>query len=471
VPDPVASPPATEPLDPRRARLLVTVWIGQLFSLVGSSLTAFVLGVWVYQRTGSVSQFAMIFLASTLPVLFAAPFAGVLADRRDRRRLMLAADAAAALATAVVVALYAAGALQVWHIYLTTAVGAVAGALHQISFAALTPRLVGRRNLARFNGMMQAGRAVQIAAPLLAGALVGTVGVGGVLALDLATFVVAAGTLLAVRLPSDATRPAGAAGGSAGAGEGLRAAGAGWRYLRARPGLPALLVLFGAYNALFALAGVLVQPLILSFASPATLGALMFAGGAGLFAGSLLMSAWGGPRRRMGAVHFGLAAGGVALALHSLAPSAVLIAVMAPAFLFTLPVINTAATTLMQTKVESAVLGRVMATARVVADAAVPVAYLAAGPLADRVAEPLMRDGGPLAGGVGAVIGTGPGRGIALVFAVTGAAMLVLAAVSYAVPTLRRVDELPDAKDLDADGAAPGAPGSAQDAPVREGAH
>nr|WP_280526216.1 MFS transporter [Couchioplanes caeruleus] len=442
-----------ERADPRRARLLVTVWAGQLVSLVGSSLTAFVLGVWVYQRTGSVSQFAMIFLASTLPAILAAPFAGVLADRWDRRRLMLGADAVAALATGAVAVLYAAGLLAVWHVYVTTAVGAAAGVLHQISYASLTPRLVGKRHLARFNGMMQAGRAVQIAAPLLAGALVASIGVGGVIALDLGTFAVAAATLLVVRMPPEVTRPAGAGGAGTAAGPpgpAWRQAAAGWRHLRERPGLPALLVVFGLYNALFALAGVLVQPLILSFAPAATLGALMFAGGAGLFAGSLVMSAWGGPRRRVTGVHAGLAAGGVALALHSLAPSPWLIAVVAPAFLFTLPIINTAAMTLLQTKVESAVLGRVMAAARVVGDAAVPLAYVAAGPLADRVAEPLMRDGGALATGPGALLGTGPGRGIALIFAVTGVAMLALAAVAYAVPSLRRVDDLPDAQDLDA---------------------
>ncbi|MFI5496428.1 MFS transporter [Actinoplanes sp. NPDC051859] len=450
-------------MDPRRVRLLVTVWAGQLVSLVGSSLTAFVLGVWVYQRTGSVSQFAMIFLASTLPAILAAPFAGVLADRWDRRRLMLGADSVAALATGAIAALYAADVLAVWHVYVTTAVGAAAGVLHQVSYASLTPRLVGKRHLARFNGMMQAGRAVQIAAPLLAGALVATIGVGGVLALDLGTFAVAATTLLVVRIPTEVTRPAGPESGAAAPSGSAWQAAAGWQHLRERPGLPALLVVFGVYNALFALAGVLVQPLILSFASAATLGALMFAGGAGLFAGSLLMSAWGGPRRRVTGIQAGLAVAGVALALHSLAPSPWLIAVVAPAFLFTLPVINTATMTLLQTKAESAVLGRVMATARVVGDAAVPLAYVAAGPLADRVAEPLMRNGGALAGGPGALLGTGPGRGIALIFAATGLAMLALAAIAYAVPSLRRVDDLPDAQDLDA------APLGAAEPTVREG--
>ncbi|WDZ82964.1 MFS transporter [Micromonospora cathayae] len=418
----------------------IAIWLAQLVSLIGSSLTAFVLGVWVYQRTGSVTQFSLIFLAATLPAVLVAPFAGALADRRDRRRLMLLSDTLAAAGTAALAALVAADALAVWHIYLATALSAGASTVHQVAYQAMTPALVGKKHLGRFNGLMQVSRAVQIAAPLVAGVLVVTIGIGGVMAIDLGTFVVAAGTLLLVRLPAEVTRPAGA-----GPAEPvLRGAAAGWRYLRDRPGLLQLMVVFGAFNFLFGIAGVLVQPLILSFTSPDVLGVLMFAGGAGLFAGSLVMGAWGGPKRRITAVCGGLAAGGVALVLHAAAPSVWLIAVVAPLFLFVLPIVNSSTMTLVQTKTEPSVLGRVLATARVIGDASVPLAYVLAGPIADGV-EPLLRPDGALAGSVGTVIGTGDGRGIALVFAVTGALMVLLAATAWARPVLRGVDDLPDA--------------------------
>ncbi|WBB80944.1 MFS transporter [Micromonospora sp. WMMD882] len=419
----------------------IAIWLAQLVSLIGSSLTGFVLGVWVYQRTGSVTQFSMIFLAATLPAVLVAPFAGALADRRDRRRLMLASDTLAAVGTAALAALVAADALAVWHIYLATALSAAASTVHQVAYQAMTPALVGKRHLGRFNGLMQVSRAVQIAAPLVAGVLVVTIGIGGVMAVDLVTFVVAAGTLLLVRLPAGVTRPAG----SGPAEPVLRGAADGWRHLRERPGLLQLMVVFGGYNFLFGIAGVLVQPLILSFATADTLGVLMFAGGAGLFAGSLVMGAWGGPPRRIAAVCGGLAAGGAALVLHAAAPSAWLIGVVAPLFLFTLPIVNSSTMTLIQTKTEPSVLGRVLATARVVGDASVPLAYVLAGPLADGIFEPLLRPDGPLADSVGAVIGTGEGRGIALVFAVTGTLMVLLAATAWARPVLRGVDDLPDA--------------------------
>jgi hypothetical protein len=423
------------------ARLLVTVWLGQLVSLVGSSLTGFVLGVWVYQQTGSVAQFSLIFLANTLPAVLLAPVAGVLADRWDRRWLMLASDTGAALGTALLAVLVATDSLAVWHIWLVTAVGAGCSTVHQISYQSMTPALVGTRHLARFNALTQVSRATQIAAPLLAGTLVVTIGVGGVLLVDLGTFTVAALTLLLVRLPAEATRPA-----PGRVREPLRReAAAGWRYLRGRPGLFDLMVLFGAYNFLFGIAGVLVQPLILSFASAETLGVLMFAGGAGLFVGSLVMGAWGGPSRRITGVFLGLTLGGVALVGHSLAPSPWLIAVVAPLFLFTLPIVNTSAITLIQTKTEPAVLGRVLAVARVGGDVSLLVAYLLAGPLADGVFEPLMRPDGRLADSVGALIGTGEGRGTALIFAVAGVLMVLLVGLGWARRPLREVDALADA--------------------------
>jgi len=420
-----------------------TIWLGQLVSVIGSALSAFVLGVWVYQGTGSVTQFVLIQFCAILPGILVSPVAGVVTDRFDRRRIMVAADCGAGLATAVVTGLVAAGALEVWHIYLAAAFSSMCNAFHAIAYTAVVPALVGKRQLGRVNGLMQITSGVQIAAPLVAGALLGLVGLRGVLLIDLASMAFAVVTLLTARLPEAAVRPAPAPDARA-----VRARdeiGAGLAYLRGRPGLLGLVVVFGIYNFLFAIAGGTVQPLILSFSSPATLGALMFAGGSGLFVGSLVMGAWGGPKRRIDGVYLGLGLGGIFLVLHSLRPSPWLIAVVAPAFLFTLPVMNTACMTLLQTKVPAEVLGRVLAAVRMISQAAMPLAYLFIGPLTDGILEPLMAPDGPLAGSVGALIGTGEGRGIALIFLVDGLLLLALAAFAYSRPRIRRIDtELPD---------------------------
>lgn len=419
-------------------RKFALVWLGQLVSVVGSALSAFVVGVWVYLETGSVTQFVLIQFCAVVPGILASPVAGLITDRWNRRRIMVSADLGAGASTAVLLTLVTTDSLGVWPIYLTTAVTATCNAFHLIAFTALVPALVPKRHLGRINGLMQITQGVQIAAPLVAGALLALVGLRGVLLIDLVAMAVAVSTLLAARLPAAAIKPEPT--------ERPEGIGAGLRYLRGRPGLVNLVVVFALWNFVFAIAGGLVQPLILSFSSPATLGALMAAGGSGLFIGSLVMTAWGGPKRRVDGIYLGLVLGAIFLVLHSLHPSAWLIAIAAPAFLFTLPLMNTACTTLIQTKVDPAVLGRVLGAVRMISQAAMPFAFLLIGPLSDGVFEPLMAADGALAGSVGALIGVGEGRGIALIFMVAGVLMLALAGHAYSRPRLRNIDvEIPDA--------------------------
>ncbi|GIH97683.1 MFS transporter [Planobispora siamensis] len=413
------------------------IWCTSLLSTVGSALSTFVLGVWTLQTTGSVTAFALLMLASTLPGILAGPLAGVVADRFDRRRVLIAADTINALPTAAVGVLTHTGDLAVWHLYASATIGAVCGAFHLTAYQAMTPLLVAERQLGRINGLMQLGFAVQVCAPVIAAALLASVGVTGVILLDLVTFALAVTTLSAVRLPARVLRPPVPAEPPALRADLLH----GWRHLRSRRGLLELTLVFTAYNFLFGAAGVLIQPLILSFSSVSTLGVLMLAGGCGVLAGSVLMTAWGGPRRTLTGVTVFTAVGGVALIAHAPWPAPVPVGVAAAVFLFTLPVVQACGRTIMQMRIEPERLGRVMGTFTTLGQLAMPVAYLCAAPLTERLAEPLLRPGAALASSVGALTGTGPGRGIAAVFLLTGAAMLALAALTARLPALRALAE------------------------------
>lgn len=447
--------------DTRRNVLLFrAIWAGQLVAALGSSLTGFVLGVWVFQTTGSATQFAIIYMAATVPGVVVSPFAGAIVDRFDRRLLMVVSNGAGGVVISVLAALLWTDSIETWHVYLTTAAAAAFAALHLTSFYAITPKLVPRERLGRANGLLQITQAARIAAPLIAGVLLATVGLRGVILIDLAATVVAVVVLVSVRMPKHLTGPPGTDHHSSF----TRDLGFGWRYLRGRRELAALVLVFAGFNFCYAVAGVLVQPLILSFSDEVTLGVLMFCGGAGFFAGSLVMSAWGGPRRRVRGVLLILAGGGVVLALHGLSPSPWLIGVVAPLFLFTLPILMGTTMAVVQSTVEDAAMGRVVAAVRMAGQAAMPVAYVLAGPLADRVAEPLMASGGPLAGTAGAVIGTGEGRGVALLFWVAGLLLLVLAAAGASSRTLRGLDAAP-VPERDGAAGATSADGSATDRP------
>jgi DHA3 family macrolide efflux protein-like MFS transporter len=284
--------------------------------------------------------------------------------------------------------------------------------------------------------------AAQILSPVLAGLLVERVGVKGVVLVDGGTFLFSLVTLLLVRFPRpEATEEGKVVGGSL-----LREARLGWTFIRQRPGLLALLLLFACTNFCMGILLVLVQPLVLSFASAEVLGVVLSLGGFGMLAGSLVMSLGGGPRRRVRAILLALLTQGLLLFLGGLRPSAVLVTTAAFVFLFASPIIDGCSQVIWQSKVAPDLQGRVFAVRRMVAMSMMPLAFLAAGPLADHVFEPLLLPGGALADTVGQVVGVGKGRGIGLLFVVLGTLVLTVLAIAARYPRLVRLEtELPDA--------------------------
>lgn len=421
-------------------RTFFVVWAGQLVSIVGSSLTGFALAIWVYQQTGSVTMLAMVMVAATVPGVVIAPFAGALVDRWDRRTVMLASDAAAGVATGAVAWLLFTGHLSLGPIYLLVLIGSVAGAFQEPAWTASISLLVPKQHLGRANGLAQTGQAVgNLVAPVVAGALLVTAGLWGVLLVDFATFLVAVVTLLVVRIPRPHrvrdVEPI------------LREALDGWRYLRVRSGLLGLLVVMSTINFFFGFVNVLLVPLFLSFGDELLVGTAFSIAGVGMLLGTVLMGAWGGPRRRVRGMLALLAVGGVIVAAAGLRASVVLVTAATFGFMLLIPVINGTSQALWQLKVDLDVQGRVFALRRMFAQIAAPVSYVLAGPLADRVFEPLMA--GPLASTVGAVIGTGEGRGIALMFIVMGLALSLVAVGGYLYRPVRDLETtLPDVSGL-----------------------
>jgi DHA3 family macrolide efflux protein-like MFS transporter len=419
------------------------VWFGQLISYVGSGLTNFALGVWVFQRTGSVTQFALIAFCAGLPGLLAAPFAGALVDRWDRRLVMLWCDLVAGIRTLVVALLLLGGALRTWHVYVAVAVVSVLRALHLPAYIAATSTLVPRRQIGRASGMMQFGQAAgDTLAPLVAGLMIGAIGMAGVLLVDFATFLFAVLTLALVQVP----RPAASAAALAARGSLAREAALGWTFIKERPGLLGLLMYFAMCNLVFSIAMVLVVPLVLSFSGPAVLGRVQAAASCGLVAGSLLMSITGWPRRRIhGVLGCGLLLS-VMLVVVGLRPSAPLIGAGLFLLLFSAAIVNGSSQAIWQVKVPADVQGRVFAVRRMLAQFTAPVGQIAAGPLADRCFRPLLVAGGPLAGSVGRILGVGSGRGIGLLYACLAVVPLLSSLWGYAQPRVRNVeDEIPDA--------------------------
>jgi len=415
------------------------VTIGQLVSMVGTRALAFGLGVWVYLATGSATQFSVILVFGLLPALLVLPFAGAAADRWNRRLVMIIGDLVALAGSGLCLALFATGSLQVWHLYVATGLSAIAAAFQQPAYLAATTQLVPKQYLGRTNGITQALVAVsQASGPLLGGVLIVAVGLRGLLLVDLATVLVSLLTLAVVRFPDLLFRQRE---------ESIwREIAGGVRYMARRPSFVAMIGYFLAYNLMLGFAIALTTPLALSFMSAGTLAAASTIGAIGGIAGGIAMALWGGfARRATGMIGFILLTG-TGMILVGLRPSVLLLGAGLAAIAASLALLNGHWQTMIQTKVGMELQGRVLASNRLVANLTEPLGYLCAGWLADRFLEPAMRPGGALSSSAGAVLGVGPGRGMALLVVLLGLAQIALGIAGLRWRTLHHMEDvLPDA--------------------------
>lgn len=426
-------------------RIFLTLWIGQFVSAIGTGLGSFALGVWMFERTGSTTQFAMMGFVAAITMLTLSPIAGSLADRWDRRRLLLLSDLGSGTTTLVMAALLFTGRMQPWHVYpiIVLMVGFVSfqGPALFSSISLLVPR----DQLVRASGLFQTSRSIaQIIGPLTAGMLVGRIGTSGVILIDCVTFAIALVTVLLVRIPRPPQR------------EEVRRSllgdlRHGWDYVRGLPGLLALLSLYAVTNFCMGMVQVLLTPLVLSFATPVELGTVNSAGAAGVMMGGLVLTLWGGPRRRILGVFVFLVVQALILFVGGVQPSIPLITLAVCAFMFTVPMATACNQAILQSKVSIDVQGRVFAVSGMIATGSVPLAALVAGPLADRVFGPLLLAGGPLADTViGRLIGVGPGRGMGLMLVCLGILVLFTVGFAFLNPRLRQLETaVPNAIDLE----------------------
>jgi MFS family permease len=423
-------------------RIFCVIWFGQLISTLGSGLTGFALGVWIYEQTGSTTLFAMNILAYTLPTLLMSPIAGALVDRWDRRWAMIISDTGAGLFTLIVWLLLSNSRLEVWHIYVATAFIAAFSTFQWPAYSAATTLLVPKKHLGRAGGMVQIGQAIsQLISPAVAGALFVSAGLQSIILIDFITFGFAVLTLLAVRVPKPETSSAG----EKGKGSLLHEAAFGWKYIAARRGLLALLFYFAAINFATGFFGPLLVPMILELAEPDTMGLIFSLVGVGMLISTFVMSAWGGPKRLVHGILVPGALMGIFIVFLGLRPSLVMISISGFLMMLIMPIPNGSSQALWQSKTAPDVQGRVFAVRRMIAQFTQPISIILAGPLIDRIFQPLMNDGGLLAESIGHIIGSGPGRGTGLLFILLGLFTFVVSTAAYSYPRLRFVeDELPD---------------------------
>jgi len=421
------------------------VWVGQAVSLLGTEMTAFALTIWAYELTGKATALALAAFFHVTPLLIFSPIAGAIVDRSNRKLMMMISDLGSGVATIGILVLFMTGQMELWHIFVANAITGIFQTFQWPAYSAAITMIVPKKHYARAHAMNElAGNTSGIFAPLLAGALLPFIGLGGILTIDIVTFLVAIGALLIVLIPQpEATK------------EGLESRGSIWkeaaygfRYIFKRPSLLGLQTVFMIGNFFATMAYTLIAPMILARTDSNALifGSVQTAGAMGGVVGGLIMSAWGGTKKKVHGVLTGWAISGLfGFTLMGIGRGLPMWALASFIGAGTIPFINSSNQAIWQAKVAADLQGRVFATRRLIAWLVVPMATLLVGPLADLVFEPAMSEPSFLSANFGWLVGYGAGAGMALIIVFCGLAMAGVGVGGYGVRVVRDAELiLPD---------------------------
>lgn len=424
---------------------LTIILIGQAVSILASNMTGFALSIWVFQKTNSATSLGIMTTAFTLPYLLIIPLAGVMVDRYNRKLMMAVSDLAAGMGTLTILVLSTTGNLQVWHFYAVNILIGLGNAFQWPAYSAAISTMVPKEQYGRANGMVSLVEAAPgVVAPLLAGSLLPFIKLNGILLIDVATFILAIGLLMMVVIPS----PKRTADGLAGQGNFWHEATFGFKYIFQRPSLFGYVIMLFIANLFLGFPNSVHVPMILSRTgnNSLLLGAVETAGAISWTVGSLVMSAWGGPKRRIyGALFgwmfyciFGNILFGIGRSTEIWIP-AILIAGLGS---------NVGVATsqaILQAKVAPDVQGRVFSARRLLTWFPDTFTPILGGMLADYVMEPAMRAQGWLASAFGWLVGASPGSGMALMMIFFGLLTSLTMISGYLIPKIRNIEDiLPD---------------------------
>ncbi len=400
-------------------RPFFAVWFGQVFSLLGSELVQFALVWWLTTATGSAMVLVLATMMAVLPRVFVSPIAGALVDRWNRRTVMMLADGLSALAAIVLAILFAFDMAEVWHVYAVMFVRASCGAFHWPAMQASTTLMVPEEHLTRVAGLNQALQGMgAIVAPPLGALLLEVLPMQGVLAIDVATAILAISPLFFVHIPQPERTLTAVKASAPSLASDLRAA---LDFLRDKRGILMVIVIGVLVNCLI-FPAMSLQPLLVTehFRGDALqLAWLQCAFGVGMVAGGITLSIWGGFRRRAVTGLLALALNGIGLALVGVVPANGFPAAVGAMFFawFMNPIANGSLFAVLQIIVPADMQGRVFTLLNSAAGAMIPLGLVVAGPLADVL-------------------------GVRFWFVVAGIAMVVMAVGALFVPAITRLEDV-----------------------------
>ncbi|BAY91140.1 MULTISPECIES: MFS transporter [unclassified Tolypothrix] len=424
------------------------IWLGQMVSLIGSSMTAFAFAIWVWELTHQATALALFQVFAQIPQILITPIAGVLVDRINRKLLMIVGDTVGGIVTITVLLLYVTDHLQLWHLYITFAVKRTFEQFQELAYSASISTIVPKQQYSRASSLsFLASNGAIIIAPALAGVLYEIIGLVGILSIDIISFLFAIATVLGVHIPQLAIAQFNQKKST----HIIEDMSFGFKYIIKHPSLLTLLILTAIFWFIYDVGDSVYKPMILerSGNDASILGSLYAAVGVGGVLGVLLINIWGGSKSLIKGVLFGMIGTALGKIILGLGRTPV---IWIPAQLcssFNYPLLGSYVDAIWLAKVQPQLQGRVFATQSMILLLTSAIANLAGGTVADRIFEPAMMPGGSFAPLFGSIFGTEKGAGMALMYVISSLGLLLVGISGYVIRRIREIETiLPDYEDV-----------------------
>lgn len=400
----------------------LTIWIGELISSIGSGMTAFAVSIYVYKLTGSAMLVSVAALLAYMPTILLNPVGGILADRYDRRLMMIFGDSFSVIGLLFIFISIQTGHAGVLPVFIGVTISSVFTALLEPAYKATVTDLLTEDEYAKASGMVQiAGASKYLISPFIAGLILSVTDIRAILIIDMATFFVTVSTIASVRKSIRVIKP------NKDSFHFLSEFKEGIKCISCDKGVRSMVVLMAFMCFFVAFIQTLMTPMILSFANAKTLGIMESVSAIGMIIGSVMIGILNIKKNYARVLMISLMAAGIFMAMTGTSTNIWIILAFSILFFTSLPFINTCADVLIRLRIPNDLQGRAWGMISVLTQVGYVVAYAVCGVLADYVFGPMLQKNGILAGSIGRIIGTGEGRGIGLMLLLAGSIMFAFA--------------------------------------------
>ncbi len=395
------------------------LWAGEFISSIGGGLTSFGLGLYIFQKTGSAADMGLLTLLGFLPGLILKVPAGVLADRYDRRLLMMIGDGLSGLGVLFILICMLRGDAALWQIYLGTTVSSVFSALLEPSFTATISDLLTKEQYSKANGLVSiAGSSRYLFSPVIAGFLLAVSDIKLILIIDICTFFLTVAVAAVVRRGIKAnTRESEPF---------FKSMKEGWRVVSGNKGIMILIAVTSLITLFMGVFQVLGEPFVLSFSDSKTLGIVETAAASGMLVTSIVLGIKGIKKHFVRALWLGLAVSGIGMSLFAVCENKIVICVFGFLFFAAIPFANNSLDYLVRTNIPDELQGRAWGLIGFISQMGYVIAYALCGVTADMV---------------GRATGTGVGTGAALTIIASGACLVIVALIMSRIKKIRDLEK------------------------------